>query len=84
VSVAMIRAALSISSPKHLRQAPQGDGADQGCQAKQVPTVPAEMQDAETVRQCDEGHQEKEGSCNVTVYAPTARRIHNTRHAHGD
>ena len=30
LSVAIIRAALSISSQKHLGQAPEGDGADQG------------------------------------------------------
>src|SRR5258708_9813179 len=40
------------------------------------------MQHAETVRQCDEGHQEEEGAGEVTVHAPTAERVHNTRHAH--
>ena len=73
---------MPIFSEKHLGQVPQGDGANQGYYAKQVPTVPAEMQDAETVRQCDQGHQEEEGSGDVTVYAPTAERVHNTRHAH--
>src|SRR6516164_4782692 len=71
-SVSIIRAALSISSQKHLRQVPQGDGADQGDQAERIPTVRAEMQDAETVRQRGKGHQEEEGSREVTVYAPTA------------
>jgi len=77
-----MRAALSISSQKHLRQAPEGEGADQGYQAEQVPTVPAEMQDAQTVRQRDEGHQEEERSGEVTVHAPTAKRVHDTRRTH--
>jgi hypothetical protein len=81
-SVAIVRAALPIFSQKHLGQVPQGDGADQGYYPEQVPTVPTEMQDAETVQQCGEGHQEEKGAGNVTVYAPTAERVHNTRHAH--
>src|SRR5215472_6016393 len=71
-----------VFSQSNLWQAPQGDGTDQGYQAEQVPTVPAEMQDAETIRQCREGHQEEEGSGGVTVYTPTAERVHSTRHAH--
>ena len=60
---------------KHLGQAPQADGADQSYQPEQVPAVPAETQDAETVRQCDEGHEEEEGASEVTVHAPTAERV---------
>jgi len=55
-----MRAALSISSQKHLGQEPQGDGSGQSHQAE-VPTVSGEMQDTETVRQRDEGHQDEEG-----------------------
>src|ERR1700719_1000210 len=40
------------------------------------------MQHAETVRQCDDGHQEEEGAGEVTVHAPTAERVHNTCHPH--
>ena len=35
-----------------------------------------------TVQQCGQGHQEEKGAGNVTVYATTAERVHNTRHAH--
>jgi hypothetical protein len=41
-----------------------------------------EMQHAETVRQCAEGHQEEEGTGEITVHAPTAEGVHNTCHAH--
>jgi hypothetical protein len=81
-SVAIIRAALSISSQKHLRQAPEGEGADRGYQAEQVPTVAAEMQDAQAVRQRYEGDQEEERSGEVTVHAPTAKRVDNARRTH--
>ena len=56
VTVAISPKTLPIFSKKHLGQTPQGDGADERYQAEQVPTVPAETQDAETVRQCGEGH----------------------------
>jgi hypothetical protein len=46
---------------RHLGQVPQGDGAHQSHQPEHVPAVPAETQDAETVRQCDEGQEEEEG-----------------------
>jgi hypothetical protein len=82
VKVAIFSTTLAIFSQKHLRQAPESEGADQGYQAKQVPTVPVETQDAETVRQCGEGHQEEERTGEVTVHASTAERIRNTRHAH--
>ena len=42
------------------------------------------MQDAETVLQCGEAHQEEEGAGDVTVHAPTAEGVHNTRPAHCD
>src|SRR5215831_1030036 len=71
-----------VFSQSNLWQAPQGDGTDQGYQAEQVPTVPAEMQYAETIRQCREGHQEEEGAGDVTVHATAAQRVHHTRRAH--
>ena len=82
VKVPISSTTLAIFSQKHLRQAPEGEGADQGYQAKQIPTVSVETQDAETVRQCGEGHQEEERTGEVTVHASTAERIRNTRHAH--
>jgi len=51
--VAISRTGLPIFPEKHLGQAPQGDSADQGYDAEQIPPFSAEMHDAETVQQCD-------------------------------
>lgn len=83
MTVATFFTTLAIFSQKHLGQAPQGDGADQSYQPEQVPAVPTETQDAETVRQSGEGHEQEEGAGEVTVHAPTAERVHHTRRAHG-
>jgi hypothetical protein len=53
---------LPIFPQEHLGQIPQREGFDRGYWTEQVPAVPSETQDAETVRQCDEGHHEEEGA----------------------
>jgi len=40
------------------------------------------MKDAETVRQCEEGHKKEEGAGDVTVHAATTQRVDHTRRAH--
>ena len=40
------------------------------------------MQDADAIKQRNEGHQEEERAGEVTVHAPTVKRVHNARHAH--
>jgi len=80
--IAVSGTTLPIFSQKHLGQVPESNGADQAYYSEQVPAVPAEMQDAETIQQRGEGHQEKEGAGDVTMHAPTAERVQNTRSAH--
>jgi len=59
--IAVSGTTLPIFSQKHLGQVPESNGADQAYYSEQVPAVPAEMQDAETINNAARAIRRKKG-----------------------
>jgi hypothetical protein len=72
MSVAVIRAAFSISSQKHLGQVPESNRPIRAIRPSRFQPFPPRCN---MPRPYD-------NAMRVTVHAPTAERVHNTRHAH--
>lgn len=66
---------LPVRAKKHFWQACECDGADQGNQADDAPSIRAERDDAKAIEQRDDCHCQKKRSCKVAMYTTATGSI---------